>query len=94
MSEIPYQVNIVGQDTIPQGRKRRWDWLEDQARSLKDGQALRLVIPKDEGLSTVISAWSRTRKRLKLPGASLSEKQGDGSTVLFLWIKTKDYKRR
>lgn len=77
----PYQVQIIGKDSLPQARKGRFAFLAEYERKLKSGQTIRLIIkPKDR--SVAVTAWMRITNH---KGHTQTIRQQDGSIALYLW---------
>lgn len=88
MKEPPFQAYIVGRDTLP-SPYRTWSFLKDFMPKLKDGQAIRLVIPKGQNVIPAINYWGRAISKYNgKKSHSRRRKQSDGSTILYLWFSS------
>lgn len=58
MTEYPYQATIVGNESLPNGRRMsRFNFLHDLAKKLKPGQHVRLIVPNATKKMAVTGVW-------------------------------------
>lgn len=85
MNGYLYQATIIGKDAIPaRGRTRPiFHFLADMVARLKEGQAIRMVIPIGTPRTTISNQW------LKICGKGRGHyrfiRQGD-SYIVYLWL--------
>ena len=86
---VDYQAQIVGMDNVPLSRIRgKWDFIDVYVEKLKNGQALRIILPKGSSSHGVVTHWKRISGGR---GKSVQKAQSDGSIKLWLFLKDKPY---
>lgn len=89
MDEV-HQTAIVGIEAIPRARRRgrrgEFEYLRETAKQLKDGMAIRLIIPKRK-YKTAYTAWSKIAKELGRKPHTAQMPNGDETIKMFLWFK-------
>ena len=86
-NEFPYQATIVGQASIPRGRREKWLFLKDIFKKVKPGQAVRLSLPPKQNRSSVNTAWYRYCKAEGVKGHTRMKTYPSGLKVMWLWYE-------
>lgn len=80
------KISIVGKQAVPISKRKKWLWLYKEFDKVKDGQAVRVVIPiiPEFPRSSPQSAWKRYCKLKGRKGHMLMETQ-DKFRVHYFW---------
>ena len=81
---VPYQASVIGTRNVPPAHYD-WQFLEDLAKELKGGQALRMIVPLELGMPFIDKAWRRVCKKLDVRPHTRAIKNGTNKAV-FLWF--------